>query len=170
MPDNPKNIVETSIKRERVIVKLCASSGNPGTMTPTIVGVRKKIIRERFFAEQTSSISEFQKLKIANGSKKAALIIYPHLDNGLEQPFYYKWKPLDFFWLLTRDLSHEIRGGIRLVNNFSHLLPSLDNPELTKSRVQRTKSFCNDVPCYYFQGSLDQVAEYIPAILKQENA
>ncbi len=134
------------------------------------VPTRKKIIRERFFQPDQEELPEFVDFRLAEGTKKAGLVVYPHLDHGLKQPIFYKWKPLDFFWLLTRDLSQEIRGGIRLVNNFNYLLPSLDNEELTQSRVGRTRSFCDVVPSYYFQGSLDQVAEYIPRILEEENA
>lgn len=134
------------------------------------VPTRKKVIREKFFSDTSQDLPEYKDLSLAQGEKIAGLMVYPHLDNGLKQPLFYKWKPLDFFWLLTRDLSHEIRGGIRLVNNFSYLLPSLDTDELTLKRVEATKSFCNHVACYYFQGSWDQVAEYIPRFLKEENA
>jgi len=134
------------------------------------IPTRKKIIRESFFSEKSESLSEYEKIAHNEGSFKAGLMIYPHLDHGLPKPIYYKWQPLDAFWILTRDFSHEIRGGIRLVNNFSHILSSIDNPELSKSRIERTRMFCENVPCYYFQGSLDQVAEYIPNLLRQENA
>lgn len=130
------------------------------------IPTRKKIIRSKFFrAEET--LPEYASLDRNNDATKASLLIYPHLDHGLKDPIYHQWKPLDFFWILTRDLSHEIRGGIRLVDNFSFLLPSLDTPELTQKRTRLTKSFCDSVPCYYFQGSWDQVAEYIPKFLKE---
>ena len=134
------------------------------------VPTRKKIIRERFFSEEKEELPEYKELESVEGQFKAGLMIYPHLDDGLSKPIYYKWKPLDAYWLLTRDFSHEIRGGIRLVDNFSHILPSLDNSELSKLRLERTRKFCENVACYYFQGSLDQVAEYVPKLLEKENA
>ncbi len=130
----------------------------------TLIPTRKKIIREKFFgAEQ--NLPEYVSLNRDNAPAKAALMIYPHLDHGLKEPIYYRWKPLDFFWILTREISHEIRGGIRLIDNFGFLLPSLDTPELTKKRVRLTKAFCESVPCYYFQGSWNQIVEYVPKFL-----
>jgi|GEM_PF-3254212 len=49
-----------------------------------------------------------------------------------------------------------------MVSDFSYLLPSIDTLELTEKRVKLTKEFCSEVPCYYFQGSLTQIGEYIP--------
>lgn len=132
------------------------------------VPTRKKRIRQLFFKGKV--VNEYEEFVQVAHPQKAALMVYPHLDHGLKKPIFYKWKPLDFFWLLTRDLSHEIRGGIRLVDNFNFLLPSIDTEELTSLRTARTKEFCNAVSCFYFQGSLDQVAEYIPRFLEEENA
>lgn len=149
---------------EKTIIDLANKKIIPGAVS---IPNRKEILQKRFF--KSENLPEYIKLKQTEKEKEASLFIYPHLDHGLKTPIYYKWPPLDFFWLLTRELSHEIRGGIRLVNNFSYLLPSLDNMKLTKKRVSLTKKFCDEVPCYYFQGSLDQVIKYIPKIL-QENA
>ncbi|MFC1682110.1 hypothetical protein ACFL0X_00665 [Nanoarchaeota archaeon] len=131
------------------------------------IPTRKRIIRERFLDGGEES-PEYMDLVRNPGPVNVALMIYPHLDHGLEKPIFYQWKHLDFFWILTRELSNEIRGGIRLVDNFSHLLPSLDTSELTKKRVGLTRDFCSTVPCYYFQGSWDQIAEYTPKFIRGE--
>jgi hypothetical protein len=133
------------------------------------IPTRKDIIKKKFFSGDGATIPEYKEMEIARGFKKAAFMIYPHLDDGQSKPIFYKWKPLDFYWMLTRDLSYEIRGGIRLIDNFGFLLPSLDNPQLTKVRIDKTREFCDIVPCYYFQGSLDQVVECIPRLLDEKN-
>lgn len=131
------------------------------------VPTRKKIIRQKFFKD-SEELPEYVALERDSAPTKAALMVYPHLDHGLAEPIFYKFSSLDFFWILTRDLSHEIRGGARLVDNFSHLPPALDTPELTNKRVRLTKEFCKHVPCYYFQGSWDQIAEYAPRFMRGE--
>lgn len=153
----------TFISDEKTLIDLehrTVPGGSPSIPT------RKKRIRDLFFKGKT--LKEYEEFQPSTEKRKVGLMIYPHLDHGLKKPIFYKWKPLDFFWLLTRDLSHEIRGGIRLVDKFSHLLPCIDTERLTSLRVARTKLFTDQVPCYYFQGSLEQVAEYIPHFLEIE--
>ena len=148
---------------EKSIISLDALEILPGANS---VPTRKKIIRDRFFNSDASQ--GFAQLVQANQNKKAKLFIYPHLDHGLEKPICYRLEPLDFFWLLTREFSSVIRGSVRMVNNFSYLIPSLDTQDLANKRIASTKNFCNMVPCYYFQGSLDQIEKYIPEMLAKE--
>jgi hypothetical protein len=147
------------VSDEKTLLDLANLEIIPGAVS---IPLRKEILRKKFFHLESP---EFVKMDQKDRINNAALFIYPHLDSGLSEPIFYKFKPLDFFWLLTRELSGVIRGSVRMVNNFSYLLPSLDTEELAQERVARTKHFCEKVPCYYFQGSLEQVQEYIPKLV-----
>ncbi|OGJ19947.1 hypothetical protein A3K73_03230 [Candidatus Pacearchaeota archaeon RBG_13_36_9] len=120
------------------------------------IATRKKILNDRLSNGNEFYLKEFDK-----GEKDAALFIYPHLDNGLASPLYYQFSSLDFHWLLSRELGGIIRGVVKLTDNFRYPLPSLDTPELSERRVQRTIEFTKKVPCYYFQGSLRQMSDFV---------
>ncbi len=136
----------------------------------TIVGgsrsipTRKNIIKEKVNAKDNDS---FQKLNHGDlGIKQVSLLIYPHIDNGLQDPIFYQFKALDFHWILTREFSVMIRGAIRLVDNFSYPVPSIDTLELSKLRVKRTQKFAKEVPCFYYQGSTKQIAKFVDDFLR----
>lgn len=63
--------------------------------------------------------------------------------------------------MLSRKLSLVIRGGNRFVDNFSYQLESIDSKKLTEKRIKYTKKFTTDIPYYYFQGSLEQIINFV---------
>lgn len=136
----------------------------------TVVGgsqsipTRKNTIKEKINGKNNSS---FQKLNHKDlGIKQASLFIYPHIDNGLENPIFYQFNSLDFHWVLTREFSGIIRGVVRLIDNFTYPVPSIDTLELSKLRVKRTKKFTEEVPCFYYQGSTKQISKFVDNFLK----
>ena len=120
------------------------------------IATRKKILNDRL-----SNGNEFYLKEFDRSEKNAALFIYPHLDHGLTNPIYYQFGPLDFHWLLSREFGGVIRGVVKLTDNFRYPLPSLDTQELSEKRVNRTIEFSKKVPCYYFQGSLRQMSDFV---------
>jgi hypothetical protein len=128
------------------------------------VPVRKEVIKQTTGCES----EEFFKLIEERETKKARLFIYPHTDQGLKEPIYYKFEPLSFFWLLTRELSSVIRGSVRLVDNFDYQVPSIDTEHLSNLRIKRTKEFTQKVPCYYFQGTTKQIAEFVNKTISKQ--
>lgn len=120
------------------------------------VAVRKSVLKDRTKVE-----GEFCNIEAASGNKEAYLFMYPHLDHGLEKPISYQFSNLDFYWLLLREISQEIRGTTRLVDEFSYMLPPLDTEELAKRRVSLARQFTSEVPCFYFQGSESQIVDFV---------
>jgi len=131
------------------------------------IPARKDIIRDKVGAK---SNDDFASLKTELGEQQAALFMYPHIDHGLDKPIFYQFQPLDFYWLLIKELSSEIRGAIRLVNNFAYQLPSIDTDSLSQLRLQRTRLFTENVPCFYFQGSVEQIAKFSDRIVRGKYA
>ena len=125
------------------------------------VAIRKKILKERMGSE-----NEFYNLNSPCRDKNAYLFIYPHLDHGLEKPISYQLSELDFYWLLLRELSQEIRGTTRLVKDFSYMLPPLDTDELANKRTKNARQFTAEIPCFYFQGSKTQTAQFVRSFYK----
>lgn len=120
------------------------------------IATRKKILKNKLANSHEFYLQDFDKER-----KNAALFIYPHLDHGLENPIYYQFSPLDFHWLLSRELGGVIRGVVKFTDNFKYPLPPLDTQELSEKRVKKTIEFTKNVPCYYFQGSLEQMAKFV---------
>jgi hypothetical protein len=112
------------------------------------IATRKKILKKKLFNE-----GEFQLRDSEEDDKNARLFIYPHLDHGLDNPIHYKFSPLDFHWLLSREFGGVIRGVVKFTDNFKYPLPSLDTQQLSETRTEKTQQFAESVPCYYFQGS-----------------
>jgi hypothetical protein len=123
------------------------------------IPLRKDIIKKKL--NHNINKEGFEEIKTIYEKQIPSMFIYPHLDHGLLEPIFYEFKPLDFFWMLTRELSLVIRGGNRFVDNFSYQLDSIDSKELTEKRIKYTKKFTADIPCYYFQGSLEQIINFI---------
>ncbi|MBU2638966.1 MAG: hypothetical protein KJ955_08390 [Nanoarchaeota archaeon] len=131
------------------------------------VPARKNVIKDKVGVK---SNGDFASLKTERAEQEAALFMYPHIDHGLQKPIVYQFRPLDFYWLLVRELSSEIRGSVRLVNNFSCQLPSIDTDLLSQLRLQRTRMFTDEVPCFYFQGSVEQIAGFSDGIVRGKYA
>ncbi len=127
------------------------------------IPTRKGIIRDKVGA---ATNDDFYQLNSEWSDQMAALFVYPHLDHGLKEPIFYQFKHLDFYWLLIKELSSVIRGAVRLVDNFTYQLPSLDTEELAQSRIQNTKKFTKNVPCFYFQGSIEQITKFVDDFIK----
>jgi len=124
-------------------------------------GSRSIATRKKILKDELSNGSEFYLKDFDRASKNAFLFIYPHLDHGLKNPIHNQFSSLDFHWLLSKEFGGVIRGIVKFTDNFKYPLPSLDTQELSEKRVKRTIKFTQDVPCYYFQGSLKQLAEFV---------
>ncbi|MFA5061310.1 MAG: hypothetical protein WC494_03270 [Candidatus Pacearchaeota archaeon] len=129
------------------------------------IATRKEILKKRL-----SNVGEFLLKDLDDDyEKKARLFIYPHIDHGLDKPIQYQFSPLDFHWLLSREFGGVIRGVVKFTDHFRYPLPSLDTRKLSKIRAHRTQQFANFVPCYYFQGSLSQMSNFVEEKLKEND-
>ena len=128
------------------------------------IATRKNILKKRL-----SNGGEFQLRDSEEDEKNARLFIYPHLDHGLDEPIQYQFSPLDFHWLLSRELGGVIRGVVKFTDNFKYPLPSLDTQQLSETRAEKTRQFAEVVPCYYFQGSLNQMSNFVKEKLKEND-
>ena len=131
-------------------------------------GSRSIATRKGILKDELSNDSEFYLKDFDYASKNTSLFIYPHLDHGLKKSIHNQFSPLDFHWLLSKEFGGVIRGIVKFTDNFKYPLPSLDTQELSEERVKRTIKFTQDVPCYYFQGSLKQLAEFVKIKFDEE--
>lgn len=130
----------------------------------SVVGGSRTIATRKLpLKEKTGELKEFHDHIPAKGSKKLELMIYPHLDHGLKKPIVYQFSPKDFYWLLLREFGVNIRGAIKYMDDYSYPLPSIDTQSLSERRTLETKKFSQEIPCYYFQGSLSQIASFVEA-------
>ena len=122
------------------------------------IPIRKEIIGELVDCK----LGQFyEPNKIMRSKSLSTLMIQPHLDEGREKPIISILSPHDFYWLFVRELSQAIRGTTRLVDNFRYQLPPLDTEDLSQKRLAEARKFSDKVPCFYFQGSLDQIGEFV---------
>lgn len=145
---------------ERTLLSLTNSS--------VVGGSRKIATRKDILKEKTGEKKEFLDYPRAEGEKKIKLMIYPHLDHGLKEPICYRFPNSDFNWLLLREFGTNIRGAIKYVDNYSYPLPSIDTIELAEKRTNEAREFTSNVPCYYFQGSLEQISAFVKGIFKND--
>jgi hypothetical protein len=125
-----------------------------------IGGSRSVAARKRVLKDLLGTQEEFYALSHRSVCD-AALLMYPHIDNGLAEPIQYRFNVDDLFWHLNREISIPIRGVTRLVKGFTHQLDSLDTKDLTKKRTALCRSFAAQVPCYYIQGSMAQIGAFV---------
>jgi hypothetical protein len=123
---------------------------------------RKQVLKER-----TGESGEFHNCAPTEGSRRLDLMIYPHIDHGLARPIVYQFSPKDFRWLLLREFGVNIRGAIKYLDDYTYPLPSIDTQSLAEKRTSETRRFTERVPCYYFQGSLSQVASFVEENFKK---
>jgi len=148
---------------ERTLLNLRQGSVVGGSRT---IAVRKAILREK----TKNPSGEFCEHSCAQGDKRIALFVYPHIDHGLENPIFYQFEPKDFHWLLSREFGCNIRGAVKFMDDYTHPLPSIDTQELAEKRARETIAFTQSVPCYYFQGSLAQTSSFVGDFFKQNVA
>lgn len=132
-----------------------------------IGGSRTISTRKQFLKEKVGEPTEFHKHPVSEGVKNSKLFIYPHIDHGLEKPIVYQFAPKDFNWLLSREFGCNIRGAIKYMDDYTYPLPSIDTQELAERRISETIDFTKEVPCFYFQGSLTQIASFVEDYFKQ---
>ena len=135
-----------------------------------VVGGSRTIAnRKPVLQKKTRESGEFHVRSPAQGHKRLELMVYPHLDHGLQQPILYQFAQKDFRWLLLREFGVNIRGAIKYIDDYTFPLPSIDTQDLAEKRALETARFTERVPCYYFQGSLSQVSSFVEDYFK-ENA
>ncbi len=127
------------------------------------IPVRKRVIGSLVKGELGQFHQPTQRVR---GSTNLSLMIQPHIDDGRKEPIVYLLNSDDFYWHLTREVSQPIRGTTRLVDGFNYQLVSIDTEDLSKKRTSSTRVLCRDVPCFYFQGSLDQISEFVNSKLQ----
>ncbi len=129
-------------------------------------GSRSIATRKTILKDTLSNDFEFYPKNFDEGERDASLFVYPHLDHGLNEPIHHQFSPLDFHWLLSREFGGIIRGVVKFADDFKYPLPSLDTQKLSEERIKKTIEFTKNVPCYYFQGSLEQIAEFVKSKLQ----
>lgn len=132
-----------------------------------IGGSRTISTRKQILKEKVGELTEFHKHPVSEGIKNSKLFIYPHIDHGLEKPIVYQFEPRDFNWLLSREFGCNIRGAIKYMDDYTYPLPPIDTQELAEKRTEETKDFTKNVPCFYFQGSLTQIAFFVENYFKK---
>lgn len=125
------------------------------------VPLRKEIIKKKFKTNK----KYYPIIREKNKFPKIKMIILPHLERISQKPFYYKMKQLDLAWLLNREFSVRTRGNTAFINNFSILLPPIETKEIGEKRWSLLLEFVKDVEGYYFQGSLEQLVNFVKDML-----
>ncbi len=142
---------------EKTLVNLMNANLEGGSRN---LSLRKEIIKKRF-----RGYGEFVKIPFTPSDKPPIkTIILPHLERSSGKPIIQKFDPLDLFWILTKEFCRRIRGNTKFINYYEYLLPSLDTEELSQKRIRLTKEFVKRVAGYYFQGSPNQLVEFINKI------
>lgn len=129
------------------------------------IHTHKDIIKQRVGAETDSDF--YNNEHKDNGLRKSKLLIYPHIDHGLEEPIFYKFKSLDLFWLFSKEINGISKAVNKYFNNFKENVPSLDYHSLAQKRTDDAWKFAEKTPCYYFQGSKEQIAGFVKEYLSK---
>jgi len=121
------------------------------------IALRKKVLQKKLKSKR--EFLEFDESSCPQPN--ISMMILPHLDHGLEKPISYQLNQMDAFWHLNKELARRIRGDTKFIGNFQYSLQSIDNEELSLKRVEAIKNLTQITPIYYFQGSLNQLTDFV---------